>query len=245
MPIDDSAEVIVGSVIRSSLSLTIGSTIETGNTTLTVVGYLSETGSVDDYSVFMPLDSAQAMLNHIGEISLVDVGALCNNCPVEAISQQIMNVLPNVKATPVRQAVETRMKTVEQTANFSLLLASIILVVGCAGVMNTMLASVHERMKEIGVLMSLGADNSHLYRLFLFESAILGLIGGFLGTIVGLVASMLFGPFFLGTSISPAETPIYIFPLVIFLSVSTCIAASLYPTWRASRIDPVKALRSM
>lgn len=245
LPRDNTTEAIVGSTVQTSLGLTVGSTIQLQNTTYSVVGYLSETGSTDDYSVFLPLASAQALLKRVGEISLIDVGALCKDCPVEVISQQIVDVLPDVKATPVKQAVETRMKTVEQTANFSLLLASIILVVGCAGVMNTMLSSVHERTKEIGILMSLGADNNHLYKLFLIESAILGLIGGLAGTIVGLASSALFGQLFVGIPIDLTETPMYIFPLVVLLSIAACLIASLYPTWRASKIDPVTALRTV
>lgn len=244
-PRNDANETIIGSAVKSSLGLNIGSTIQIQNTALTVVGSLSETGSVDDYSLFLPLHVAQTVLNLIGKVSVIDVGALCKDCPVEVISQQIMDAVPDVKATPVKQAVETRMKAVEQTANFSLLLASIILVVGVAGVMNTMLASVHERMREIGIFMSLGADNSHLYKMFFFESMILGLVGGLIGTIVGLISSMLFGPLFIKVTINPTEIPLYPIPLAIILSTSACLIASLYPTWRASKIDPVKALKTV
>jgi len=193
----------------------------------------------------LPLHVAQTILDLVDKVSIIDVGAICNNCPVEVISQQIMDAVPNVKATPVRQAVETRMKAVEQTASFSLLLASIILVVGCAGVMNTMLASIHERIREIGVFMSLGADNNHLYKMFFMESMILGLASGVIGTLMGLISSMVFGPVFLEVPINPADIPLYPIPLAIFLSVSASLIASLYPAWRASKIDPVKALKTV
>ena len=245
LPQNDTNEVIVGSAIKSSLGLTIGSTIQVKNSTLTVVGFLMETGSVDDYSIFLPLRTIQRILNLTNQVSIIDIGAICKDCPVEVISQQIMDVIPAVKATPVKQAVETRMKAVEQTASFSLLLASIILVVGCASVMNTMLASVHERIKEIGIFMSLGADNSHLYKMFLLESVILGLASGLIGAIVGLISSMIIGPTFIKVAINPVEIPIYTIPFAIILSVSACLIASLYPAWRASKIDPIKALRSV
>src|SRR3990170_3566330 len=159
LPRKGTNEIIVGSALKSSLNLARGSTIQIRNISLPVAGSLSETGSVDDYSIFLPLPVSQLLFNLFGKVSIIDVGALCKNCPVEVIAQQIMDAVPDVIATPVKQAVETRMKAVEQTASFSLLLASIILVVGVAGIMNTMLASVHERIKEIGVFMSLGADN--------------------------------------------------------------------------------------
>ena len=124
-------------------------------------------------------------------------------------------------------------------------MASIILVFGCVGVMNTMLASVHERMREIGIFMSLGADDTHLYKMFFFESIILGFIGGLIGTVVGLISSILFGPLFIGVAINPAELPLYLIPLSIILSVSACLVASLYPAWRASKTDPIKALKTV
>lgn len=245
LPKNDTNEIALGSAIRPALDLEIGSSFQIKNNTFRIVGVLGETGSVDDYSIFLPLHQAQTLLGLPSQVSVIDVGALCNSCPVETIAQQIMDAVPEVKATPVKQAVETRMEAVEKTASFSLLLASVILVVGCLGVMNNMLASVHERIKEIGVLMSLGADDTHLYKVFLLESTFLGLIGGLMGTIVGLISSMLIGPLFMGTAINPTEIPLYSIPLAIILAVSASIAASLYPTWRASKIDPVKALKAV
>jgi putative ABC transport system permease protein len=245
MPENDTNEIVVGESLKTSLGLKVGSEVQFERTSFNVTGLISETGSVDDYSVFMPLHIAQKLLGFNDTVSLIDVGALCKNCPVEVISKQIMDVVPGVKATPVKQAVETRMTAVEQTASFSLLLAAIILVVGCAGVMNTMLASVHERLKEIGIFMSLGADNRHLYKMFLLESVVLGLIGGLIGILTGMLAATLLGSLFIGVQINVSEIPLYIIPLATALSVTSCLVASLYPTWRASRIDPVKALKTV
>jgi len=243
LPQDDTNETLLGSALASFLRLSPESSITINDLTLTVVGILNETGSVDDYSLFLPLHTAQRLLEQPGVVSVIDVGAICKDCPVEVISQQIMDALPGVKATPIKQAVETRMEAIGQTANFSLLLASIILVVGCAGVMNTMLASVHERMKEIGVFMSLGADTFHLYKIFILESLTLGLIGGLIGSFIGLTSSVLAGPLLMNVIINVLDLPLYPIPLSIALSVGASLTASLYPAWRASKIDPVQALR--
>jgi putative ABC transport system permease protein len=245
LPQNDTNQILIGSAIKDGLTLSEGSSLTLGNTTFLVTGSLAETGSTDDYAIFMPLHSAQSLFNLEGKISEADVAALCNDCPVEMLAHQIMEAVPDVKATPIKQAVETRMQAVQQTANFSLLLASIILVVGFAGIMNTMLASVHERIKEIGVFMSLGADNIHLYKMFLSESVILGLIGGLVGTAVGIVASLIMGPLLINVPIGFNQLPIFVIPLSIGLSVGASVAASLYPTWRASKIDPVKALKAI
>ncbi len=245
LPRNDTNEILIGSVIKSAFDLEIGSVIPIGNSSFTVTGLLGETGAVDDYSIFMSLRVAQSIFSLEGKVSEIDVGALCNTCPVEVIAQEIMDAVPDVKAIPIKQAVETRMQAVQQTANFSLLLASIILVVGVAGIMNTMLASVHERIKEIGVFMSLGADSRHLYKMFFSESIILGLVGGLIGTLAGILSSILLGPLLVNITISLAELPLYVMPLAIGLSVFASVGASLYPTWRASKIDPVKALKTV
>ena len=245
LPQNDTNQILLGSAVQNVLNLKEGSTITLGNATFLVTGFLAETGSIDDYAIFMPLHVAQSLFKLEGKISEADVGALCNDCPVEVLAEQIMGAVPDVKATPIKQAVETRMQAVQQTANFSFVLASIILLVGFAGIMNTMLASVHERIKEIGVFMSLGADNTHLYKMFLSESVILGLIGGLLGTGVGVLASFIMGPLLINVPISLAQLPVFVIPLVMGLSVGASVAASLYPTWRASKIDPVKALKAV
>jgi putative ABC transport system permease protein len=245
LPSDDSQNALLGSDVASILQLEVGSSFEIKDMTFRVSGILTETGSNDDYAVFVPLGVAQKLLGREGEISIIDVGALCLDCPVEEISRQIMEVLPSVRATPVIQAVETRMKAVDKAASFSLLLASIVLLAGGAGVMNTMVASIYERRREIGVFMSLGADDRYIYKIFLIESLILGTTGGLLGTGLGLLSSVLLGSLALGVPIKIANIPLFVFPLAVALSVSSCLLASLYPTWRATKIDPVSVMKAV
>ena len=244
LPQNNTEEILVGSELKATLNMQIGSPITLGNSSFIVTGILDQTGSIDDYSIFMPLNVSQKLFNRDGKISEINVGVLNNGNTIEKISNQIMEAIPNAKAIPITQAVGTRTLAVQQTASFSLLLASIILVVGIGGIMNTTQASVNQRMGEIGVLMSLGADNAHLYKMFLSEAVILGLIGGIVGTAIGIAASLLMGPLLINTPISLLELPLFVIPLAIGLSVVASVAASLYPTWRASKIDPVKALKA-
>ena len=245
IPEPGSDETLLGSEVYSALEFSIGSSIDMNDRTFTVTGYLSETGSNDDYTVFLPLATAQEMMGLPGKVSVVDIGALCSDCPVEEISKQIMDAIPGVKATPVKQAVETRMMAVEQAASFSLGLAFVVLVAGCIGVMNTMVSSVHQRRREIGVFLSLGADSSFVYRIFLFEAVLLGLAGGLLGAGLGVALSVLLGPLVLSTATSIGNVPRFVVPLSLAISVVACLVASLYPTWRATKIDPVSALKAI
>jgi putative ABC transport system permease protein len=244
LPQNNTAEILLGSELKAALGAHIGSFILLGNSSFVVTGILDQTGSIDDYSIFMPLNVSQKLFNREGKISEINVG-VTNGKLIDDISKQIMEAIPNAKAIPITQAKGTRTLAVQQTANFSLLLASIILVVGIGGIMNTTQSSVNQRMGEIGVLLSLGADNSHLYKLFLSEAAIIGLIGGIVGTAIGIATSLLLGPLLINTPISIVEMPLFVIPLAIGLSVATSVGASLYPTWIASKIDPVKALKAI
>ena len=238
-------EAILGSEITKALGVSIGSDLKINGEPFRVTGYLNETGSNDDYTVFIPLASAQTLAGQPGEVSLVDIGALCNDCPVENISRQIMAVIPGVRASPVLQAVETRMQTVEQAANFSLMLAAVVLVAGCVSVMNTMISSVTQRRREMGVFMSLGADDVFIYKIFIFEALLLGLVGGVFGLGLGVFVSVFLAPLLLSTSASLSSVPVFVFPLSIGVSVVSCLVASLYPTWKATKIDPVSALKAI
>jgi putative ABC transport system permease protein len=245
MPKDSYNEALLGSVVLEVLELSVGSVFELNGAKFTVSGYLSETGSNDDYTVFIPLFSAQNLAKLPGEISLVDIGALCTDCPVEDISNQIMAAIPGIKATPILQAVETRMQTVEKASKFSLMLAFVVLMAGCIGVMNTMVSSIHQRKREIGVLMSLGADNIFVYKIFLFEALLLGIVGGIIGSCLGVIISVILGPVMTSTSTSLGSIPIFVFPLSMGVSIFTCLLASIHPTWRATKIDPVIALKAI
>lgn len=238
-------EALLGSEIMKALGLSIGKTLELNGEEFSIAAYLDETGSNDDYTVFIPLVSAQSLTDQQGEVSVVDIGALCNDCPVEDISDQIMTAIPGIRASPVLQAVETRMQAVEQAARFSLMLASVVLVAGCVGVMNTMVSSVHQRKREIGVFMSLGADDIFVYKIFIFEALILGLLGGLLGSGLGVLVSVFFGPVLLSTTTGVSNIPGFVLPLSVLVSVVACLIASIYPTWRATKIDPVSALKAI
>lgn len=137
------------------------------------------------------------------------------------------------------------MQAVEQAARFSLMLAAVVLVAGCVGVMNTMVLSVHQRRREIGVFMSLGADDILVYKMFMFEALLLGVLGGVLGSGLGVLASVVLGPAMLATATGLGNIPGFVIPLSIGVSTTACLVASLYPTWRATKIDPVSALKAI
>jgi len=124
-------------------------------------------------------------------------------------------------------------------------IAGISLLVGGVGVMNTMFTSVLERTKEIGVMKAVGAKNGHVWTIFLIESGLMGLVGGVVGTLLGLglsaLASVFIGRFF-DVDLIVVASPVLII-ITLLGSFALGALAGLWPAWRASKLPVVDALR--
>ena len=121
------------------------------------------------------------------------------------------------------------------------LIAGISLLVGGIGIANIMLASIAQRVRELGVRLAVGARRRDIFLQILAESTVIGLVGGFLGLGAGFILLEILG------TVAPLESPPVVEPNAIFISVSFATAvgvlSGLYPAWRASRLDPIAALR--
>jgi putative ABC transport system permease protein len=124
-------------------------------------------------------------------------------------------------------------------AGLFLTLAGICLVIGAVGITNTTLVSVLERTSEIGLRRALGARGRHIAAQFLSESAFLGLLGGMIGTSLGIATVV-------GISLAQQWTPVLEPATIIptpLLGATIGLVAGIYPAWRATRTEPVDALR--
>jgi len=134
-------------------------------------------------------------------------------------------------------------KTLSSTSDLmgSLLLtvALISLVVGGVGIMNIMLVSVTERTREIGLRMAVGARAANILRQFLVEAVVLCLIGGAMGILLGRACAMMVQRLLHW----PTETSLPAVIAAVFVSASVGIVFGYYPAWKASRLDPIEALR--
>ena len=129
--------------------------------------------------------------------------------------------------------------TTQLMSSLLLVVAMISLVVGGVGIMNIMLVSVTERTREIGLRMAVGARSHHILRQFLVEAVVLCLVGGAIGILLGR-----------GTSILvrwmvhwPTQASLATIIAAVAVSVGVGVVFGFYPAWKASRLDPIEALR--
>jgi len=118
-------------------------------------------------------------------------------------------------------------------------IAAISLLVGGIGVMNIMLVAVTERTREIGVRRALGARRRTILMQFLIEASVVTLVGGLIGTVLGMGGAQLFAL----TTPVPAEATPQAVVLGILVSATVGIGFGTWPAWRAARLDPIESLR--
>ncbi len=234
-----------------SLDDPLGQQLQIGNALYTIKGIAKlwkENG-------FFNEDVNQAVIIPIAGMALVHKDARINNAVlllksdahiddvIEAIKQIISKQSSEMNVF-VRSAKQIIASMENQGRIFTLLLAvigGISLLVGGIGVMNVMLVSVSERKKEIGIRKAVGATRREIQRLFLVESVMLSLLGGFLGVVLGLIFTWIVAYFSLWSfTIYPLP------PLAGFaVSVITGIFFGFYPARRAAALEPMVSLRSI
>jgi len=246
-PLAANNELVAGSAVAQRLKLQPGDTLRLQERDFVVSGVLEQTGSQDDHLLLVSLSVGQQLLNKPGEVSLVEVAALCADCPVEDMVNQIRSVLPGTNVNAIQQVVKTRMHALEQFHLFSLAVAGVVVLVGGLVVFVTMMGAVNERTREIGIFRALGFRRSHVMRLILFESVIVSLIAGILGYLAGIGTTRAALPFF-----SESHESMHLWQWspelaagAVLLAVIIGCLASFYPALHASRLDPTEALRAL
>jgi putative ABC transport system permease protein len=151
-------------------------------------------------------------------------------------------------ATTMTSVLETVQSIIGILQLVLVAIASIALVVASIGIMNTMLTSVMERTREIGIMKAIGATNKDIMSIFIIEGILVSSIGGILGIILGVFGSqgltMILNNFMMmgGAGLAPVIT---IMSVVMAVSVSIIVGvlSSLYPAWKAARMSPIEAVR--
>jgi putative ABC transport system permease protein len=225
-----------------------------------VVGILDESSgmSSNGLSIYMPLQSAYQVLddktnNEYDSITVIAKDSADIDSVVAKIEKKL-DIVRHVNTIDDKDYTVTSMKQIlEQISSvtgmitlFLGFVAGISLLVGAVGIANTMFTAVLEKTKEIGIMKAIGARNKDIMLIFLFNSGLVGIIGGIIGVFFGIVASYLLGGGLMSTPRGdPIETVVslQIVVLALFISVVVGISAGMIPAYQGSKLKPVDALR--
>ena len=222
----------------------MGEPVKVGGRSLTLVGIIRGTGSQDDNLLITDLGVAQAVLNKPGKATMVEVAALCSNCPIEKMVTQISGIFPGAKVSAVQQVVKGRMHALDQFRSFGLALAGVVIAIEALVVFITVMGSVTERTREIGIFRALGFRRGHVVGLILIEALATAALAGVLAYFAGIGVTAVLVPFLARGPVAVSWEPLLL-GVAVALSLVVGGLASLYPALRASRLDPTEALRAL
>ncbi|HEV3204561.1 MAG TPA: ABC transporter permease, partial [Gemmataceae bacterium] len=232
----------------------IGETVRVGHLQLRVIGVLEEkgrspTGADQDDQIFIPITTLQRKLTGDDSIAII-VTATKSEEMIEKAKGELIRVMRDRHHIKPGGTEDFDVSTVREMAELAVILtttmqiliaiiASISLVVGGIGIMNIMLVSVTERTREIGIRMAIGATPGDVLIQFLIEAVVLALVGGIIGITLGI-----------GGAVGLAEVanwPVVVQPPVVLVAFLVAAGVGIffgyYPALKASRLDPIDALR--
>jgi len=260
---DDRDAVLIGRPMAEKLNLDVGDNVGVSlNTadgtvqdqTFIVKGiYTTNTFGFDSSTVFLPLAKAQAMTQTEKHASTIFV--LLKDTSMTDTVAAALNVSSNLQIKTWKDLNSLFVEWEDMAQSYIGFLYMIILAISVSVIINTLIMSVYERTREIGILSAIGMRGSRIMMLFLSESTLLAIGGVILGLILGVLATMYFNVngFYVGnmglSGIAITDT-VYaklttenLINLTIMTFVAT-ILAGLYPAIMASRMQPVEALRA-
>jgi putative ABC transport system permease protein len=242
---DNPHAVLAGAAIARKFELAPGQALALGDLNLHVSGVLKPTGSDDDTVLFVALPLAQRLAAKEGQASFLEVAALCSGCPIDDIVAQLQTALPDTDVRALSQIAASRMYSVHFAQNLAFSVSLVILITACAMLVMSMLSSVAERRREIGIMRAVGFSRTNIFTVFVSEAVGIGLVSGVLAHGLGrLLTAYVLGQLHLADDAVPAFQggP---FLLLVLLAALTAAVAAAFPAWKASMVEPAEALVSL
>jgi putative ABC transport system permease protein len=245
---------LVGSTFAEENDVKVGSRIAIGKDgdkgTLRVTGIIEERGMAFDVST----DSAIVVTRNWFDSTynrndydkvVVKVKNLDDIATVKtAIEKQMNRRDTTVDVMDTRKTLQTLFDTFGQITMFVSAIGGISMLVAGVSILNIMMMSVTERIKEIGIMRSIGAKRREVMAMFLFEAVILGVVGSLIGGLVSLTGGYAISSVLLKTT-KYLFIPSSLMPIVsgMLFGIGVCIICGIYPAWRAANLSPIDALR--
>jgi putative ABC transport system permease protein len=231
----------------------VGDKIEIQGNDIEVVGIFADSGDNDQNNrIFMDFDYLREIMEKGDDITSMvvkvdDVGK------AEAVAIRIEEALEKNHDTSSFMVLTSEQLVAQITDSLKVIqvvfggIAAVSLIVGGVGIANTMIMNVMERTKEIGIMKATGAHGSHILKIIVVESGIIGLLGGSIGILIGYLISLginIAAEQYLGPNTLSTAVTMQLAGFALAFSFVIGVISGVYPAYRASKLDPVIALRS-
>jgi putative ABC transport system permease protein len=242
---NDAAEraVVLGKTAAEVLVKKVGDTLQLETEELAVVGIVDGGAVVENGSVILSLPLFQQITGNQGQINIIDLRVTLGTTKEELtrLCEQITGLVPEARAVIAGEHIRAS-QAYRMISAMSWGTSLLAILVGVLGVMNTMLMTVFERTQEICVLLAIGWKRSRIVRMVLWESALLGFLGGLGGVLIGVVGVKLLvtTPAIRGL-LEPELNPQFLV-MAVGIAVVVGVFSGAYPAWRSSRLSPSHAL---
>lgn len=232
----------------------VGRTVRIDRTLFRIIGVTapkgrSATGADQDDQIFVPITTLQQRLAGEEKVNLIMAAAKSEDVLPAALTEidRVLRARHKLKpeapadfeVTSVQELADLASVIANTLQALSAVIASVSLIVGGVGVMNIMLVAVSERTSEIGLRVAVGARPADVLGQFLGEAVLLAVLGGTIGVLLGLAAAWAMA---IGLD-WPMVVPPGIIALAVGVSAAVGIGFGFYPAWKASRLEPIVALR--
>lgn len=234
---------LLGDAVAETLGKHLDDAIEIGGERFRVVGIAKYVSILNRGLVIVPLADLQETAFRQGQVTVFHVGVARGARPAEI--ERIKQAIAGLGCLTVSMTGEM----VRNDRNFavlnavSLAVSIIALAMGAMNVLNTMLMTIQERTREIGIVAAIGWSDTRIMASIVLEGLVMGALGCALGVALGFLASLLFAAIpTIGRYISFTPSVALIVPTVL-AALALCALGSLYPAWRATRLTPAQALQ--
>ncbi|MBZ9571079.1 ABC transporter permease [Methanobrevibacter sp. TMH8] len=239
---NNSNEIIIGKIAMERFNKTVNDTITTNGEKWKIVGVFESGDPNVDTESFGSLTNVQKFMDDEDKISGLYV-KVAKGADVEKITKNIENKYDkNISAVSSISDMESSKDILDMLNGAKWGISLLAILVGGIGIINTMIMSVYERTREIGVLKSVGWSGRRIIGMIVGESIVITLIAGIIGSLVGVIIVELIAASGMLDGMTPILS-INIFLEAILISLIVGIVGGLYPAIRASKLPPTEALR--
>ncbi len=240
----DSRKIMLGKRLAASLEKKVGDKLAVlEDQEFEVVSVFEGASVYESGGMVMLLEELQNFMGRKGQVSGFTVTVADRSAEsIERVRQQITGLAKNLEVTPTTEFVNSTSE-IRFIQAMAWVTSTVALFIGAIGMLNTMIMSVFERTKEIGVLRAIGWGRWRVVKMILMESIILSLIGGLVGTIGALLLTRLLSSLPAAAGVIDSSIPPSVIMEGFIIALGVGLLGAAYPAYRGAQLLPTEALR--